>query len=623
MSNLKTLQNMRLCVLFKACKTGEYLTAIYHFRVQIISRGSGRSAVGAAAYRAGEKLKAIGAAAYRSGGELGRDGDVIVHDYSRKGGVAYSEIILPQNAPPEFADRETLWNAVEASEIRKDAQLAREIEAALQKEFALQEQIQLLREYIKENFVDKGMCADFSIHDKRDGNPHAHIMLTTRNVTSDGFGKKNRDWNEAAQLVKWRENWADINNRKFEEKGLEERIDHRTLKAQGIDREPTIHMGHEASALEKMGIRTQRGDINRAIQRRNAERAAPNEASQIKIESAEQDTQELRKIAKIEKELRKIREAQKTAQYIEKPPETESEPPYVSSLEKQLKAEKASQHLEKMQEQQSSAEQTAKRMNEIKERFIELETAKISLIDQHNKDKYEIPNMEYRAELLEEHAQNIEVLQNRIAQLQEARQNVRMFEFKQKKDIDEKIARATQELGKAQDYFRNRFNVDPSQAAEELQRLQEEIRTKKDELNTKQIKVQTIREKQTALELEYHTQKLLAETRPNHEQINSLLEQTHQPPKSVRDKILRERIEHQLNIISDASFQRVIEKLPTYQAHILSDIREQAKEHEQLLKFEREQAFLTQYYQTTDKKAREQLLKADDERRTQSYDRTR
>jgi hypothetical protein len=208
----------------------------------------------------------------QAGEELRDDTGEIVHDYTRKTGVVHSEIILPENAPPEFADREILWNAVEARKRRHDAQLAREIETALQKEFTLQEQIKVLRGYIRENFVDKGMIANYNIHNKMDGTPHAHIMLTTRHVTLDGFGNKNREWNNKKYLEIWREKWADVNNRKFEEKGLEERIDHRSYKDRGIDKEPTIHLGHEASKLEKRGKRSKRGDINREIEKRNEER---------------------------------------------------------------------------------------------------------------------------------------------------------------------------------------------------------------------------------------------------------------------------------------------------------------------------------------------------------------
>jgi len=213
--------------------------AIYHLHAQIIKRSAGRSSVAAAAYRAGEKLH--------------NEYDGITHDYTRKSGVVHSEIMLPQNAPKEFQNRPILWNAVEKSEKRKDSQTAREIDIALPVEFDLQEQIELVRDYIKDNFVDKGMCADFAIHDKQDGNPHAHIMLTTREVSAKGFEGKNRDWNKTELLEQWRESWADICNERLQEKGLVERIDHRTLKAQGIDREPTIHIGAIAKAMEKAG----------------------------------------------------------------------------------------------------------------------------------------------------------------------------------------------------------------------------------------------------------------------------------------------------------------------------------------------------------------------------------
>jgi hypothetical protein len=381
-----------------------------------------------------------------------------------------------------------------------------------------------------------------------------------------------------------------------------------------------VHLGYEAAALERKGIKTEKGNHNREVQRRNAERVAHKDVQQLKVEKSEQKAEDLRQI---EKELQKIREHQKTVQHMEKSFEIESESPFVSELEKQLKAEKAMQHLEKMQEQQNNAEQIAKRMNALKETSIALEKAKVSLIERHNQIKLDLPPLEYRAELLEEHAQNIETLQGRAAQLFEARRNVGLLEFKKKKDIDEKIAFASQELGRAKDFFKNRFNVDPAQTREELERLQAEIRAKKDELKAKQIRVQVIRKKQDSIELEYRTQKLLNDTRLDHEQITRLMEQMRQPPQSVRERLLRERVERQLDVISDYYFERAIENLPQHQAQILTNIREQAKEREELLKFEREQAFLIRYYQTQDKDERKRLLRAEDERRNQTYDRSR
>ena len=147
-----------------------------HIPVSIIKRSEGRSAVAAAAYRSGTKLT--------------NEWDGLTHDYTRKGGIVHAEIMLPAHAPPEFADRSTLWNSVEQIEKARDSQLAREIEAALPRELSREQQLALVRAYVKENFVDKGMCADFAIHDKGTGNPHVHIMLTVRQVPHHFFRKE-------------------------------------------------------------------------------------------------------------------------------------------------------------------------------------------------------------------------------------------------------------------------------------------------------------------------------------------------------------------------------------------------------------------------------------------------
>jgi len=236
-------------------RTGGYVLAIYHLHVSIVSRSTGRSAVAASAYRAGEKIK--------------NERDSITHDYTRKSGVVHSEIMLPENAPREYFNRSILWNAVEKSEKRCDAQTAREIDIALPVELDRKEQIDLMHEYIRENFINKGMCADFTIHDKKDGNPHAHVMLTTREVSEKGFNGKNRDWNKKELLEQWREKWAVACNERLQMKGLDERIDHRTLEAQGINREPTIHEGRNPEAIKE----------NKEIKRRNNERT-PDKAAE-------------------------------------------------------------------------------------------------------------------------------------------------------------------------------------------------------------------------------------------------------------------------------------------------------------------------------------------------------
>ncbi|MEJ8785795.1 MobQ family relaxase [Peptoniphilus sp. HCN-40583] len=257
--------------------------AIYHLSIKIISRGKGKSAVAASAYRSGEKIK--------------NEYDGIVHDFTRKGGIAYTEILLPQNAPEEFSNRSVLWNSVEKIEKSKNSQLAREIEIALPKELNREKQIELVREYVKENFVKIGMCADIAIHDKNDGNPHAHILLTMRPLNEDTtWGAKSKkeyildengekvklkngnyktrkinttDWNEQDKAEEWRNAWADITNKYLEENSIQEKVDHRSYERQGIEQIPTIHLGVSATQMEKKSIATDRGNINREIKHQN------------------------------------------------------------------------------------------------------------------------------------------------------------------------------------------------------------------------------------------------------------------------------------------------------------------------------------------------------------------
>ena len=235
----------------------------------------------------------MAAAAYRSGEKLVNEWDGMTHDYTRKGGVVHTEIMLPSHAPPEFQDRSTLWNSVEEIEKSSTAQLAREIEVALPVELSRAEQLALVRSFVKDNFVDAGMCADFAIHDKGTGNPHAHIMLTIRPIKENGkWGAKCRkvydlngqgqripdgkggwkshredttDWNQRGNAEKWRAAWAAYTNRALEAAGRPERIDHRSYKRQGVDKIPTVHMGPAASQMERRGIVTDKGNINREI----------------------------------------------------------------------------------------------------------------------------------------------------------------------------------------------------------------------------------------------------------------------------------------------------------------------------------------------------------------------
>lgn len=248
--------------------------AIYHLHAQVISRSSGRSATGAAAYRAGVEI-----ADERTG---------LVHDYTRKGGVDHTEILAPANAPEWANDRAKIWNGVEAAEKRKDAQLCREVEVALPSELTPEQMRDLVRDFARAEFVERGMVADVALHHVKSENPHAHILLTTRALGPDGFGQKNRDWNRKELLEEWRESWERHANLALERAGHEARIDHRTLAAQGIQREPTQHLGPQAHSYEqRTGLPSNVRQIREAA---NAARAAFDAAA---IQAAEADVIEL------------------------------------------------------------------------------------------------------------------------------------------------------------------------------------------------------------------------------------------------------------------------------------------------------------------------------------------
>lgn len=209
--------------------------AQYHLTVKIISRAAGKSVVAAAAYRACIQLQ---------DNSIGKS-----FDYSNKKDNVHSEILAPDNAPSWVTDREVLWNEVENIEKRKDAQLAREVEVSLPIEFSMEQNVNLIREYVNDNFVAKGMIADINIHNK-DGNPHAHILLTLRDITPEGFGQKNRSWNNKTLINEWRENWANVQNQHLSKAGFDIVVDHRSYVDRGIDLEPQIHKG----PMKHMGL---------------------------------------------------------------------------------------------------------------------------------------------------------------------------------------------------------------------------------------------------------------------------------------------------------------------------------------------------------------------------------
>ncbi|KTE17011.1 Ti-type conjugative transfer relaxase TraA [Sphingopyxis sp. H115] len=241
--------------------------AIYHFSAKVISRAAGSSAVAAAAYRSADRLHDE---------RLGRS-----HDFSNKAGVVHSEVMLSEGADEQWRDRERLWNDVEAAELRKDAQLSREVEFAIPREMTQEQGIELARDFVQAEFVDRGMIADLNVHWDigADGlaKPHAHVMLTMREIRigEDGsaeFGAKVRDWNRTELLTHWREAWAEHVNTRLAELDIDARVDHRTLEAQGIDLEPQHKIGPAASRMAAEGLEADRLAEHIEIARSNGEK---------------------------------------------------------------------------------------------------------------------------------------------------------------------------------------------------------------------------------------------------------------------------------------------------------------------------------------------------------------
>lgn len=259
----------------------------FHFSISMISRGKSKSAVASAAYISCEKLT--------------NEWDGVIHDYHNKKGLLHSEIFLPENVPKKFQDRSFLWNSVELNEKASNAQLARNFIIALPKELSFEENKNLITDFIQENFVSKGMIADLAIHDESsegNNNVHAHIMTTLRPINEKGLwqpkskkeyvldetGEKIKlksgnyktrkveltDWNDKGNAEKWRESFASLCNRYLEKNNLEKRVDHRSFERQGKEEIPTIHLGASASTLERKGIETDKGNINREIKKHNS-----------------------------------------------------------------------------------------------------------------------------------------------------------------------------------------------------------------------------------------------------------------------------------------------------------------------------------------------------------------
>src|SRR5882672_9242479 len=267
--------------------------AIYHLHVKVIGRKAGSSAVASAAYRAASRLRDE---------RLDRS-----QDFSGKRGVVHSEVMLPENAPEIWSNRERLWNDVEAFEVRKDAQLAREVEFAIPREMSERDGIELARDFVRVEFVDRGMIADLNVHWDmgEDGmpKPHAHVMLTMRTVDENGFGQKVREWNRTEMMERWRERWAELANERLAELDVDARIDHRSLEAQGIALEPQSQIGAAAKRIEVRdiegeGLEADRAETHREIARDNGARIIADPSLGLDAITVQQSTLTRRDVAK-------------------------------------------------------------------------------------------------------------------------------------------------------------------------------------------------------------------------------------------------------------------------------------------------------------------------------------
>ena len=242
--------------------------AIYHFSAKVIGRSTGRSAVAAAAYRSASELLDE---------RLDR-----THDYTAKAGVVHSEIMLPEGAPERWLDRATLWNEVEAKERQHNSQLARDVEISLPWELGRAEAVALAQDFVREQFVSRGMVADLNVHwgvgSDGEPQPHAHVMLTMRRVEGSGFGPKERAWNDRTLLSGWRERWAEVANQRLAELGHDVRIDHRSYAEQGIPLEPQHKIGPAGARRAERGEDAERRAEHDGIARRNGEQIAADPA---------------------------------------------------------------------------------------------------------------------------------------------------------------------------------------------------------------------------------------------------------------------------------------------------------------------------------------------------------
>lgn len=547
--------------------------SLYHFSAQVIGRSSGRSSVACSSYRAGEKLKDE-----RTG---------IEHDYTKKSGVYYNEIMLPKNAPLEYQDRQTLWNAVEEIEKGKNSQLAREINVALQSELSLEDNKKMLQEFVKENFVNAGMCADIAIHNPtpKEGekeNPHAHIMLSLRSINEKGeweskakfiydldkdgkkqYNPKNRqykghkeeltNWNKKETLEKWRENWAQTVNKEFERKNILERIDHRSLEAQGKEQIPTIHLGHIAHALEKKGVGTDRGNINREIKETNREF----ERLKSQLKEVEQEISRIKNgIETQETPKEKIEIVQSPSWFLNAPPE---------EIEKEMKT-----IFSNISDKETQLSKTYESIGEVSKQSYNLRESAVMLSNDF-KQYYELSK---------------QISQDKTTLDTEKEKSFFVRDRTLIKNMENEIPKREETRKEIIQHFEKKYNFSPYKAKNKVIEINSQRKEKIASLNIQEEKLQAkaniLSQELKSLNAEYKEKILLVSIRPDNEKIQIKKEfRTAPNMKNISFNEQMERAKTKANLRNaptEKEYTELMKKLEKSDPEIALKIGEKLKE---------------------------------------------
>jgi len=470
--------------------------------------------------------------------------------------------MIPANAPEAFQDRQTLWNAVDKFNNSSNAQLAREVEIGLPVEFTRQEQIKILQEYVKKSFVDRGMCADICVHDRADGNPHAHVMLTMNPINDGQFGEKSRkiydldadgnkiynpvtkqykchkqnltDWNRPTNAEQWRESWAAICNREFERKGIPERLDHRSYKRQGVEKVPTIHLGQEAHQLEKRGVRTERGNYNREVERFNASyRKTVSEVTEqlremyLQSQAREQAAREQAAAEQAAKEKAMKEQAQRDerekagreqAANNRDPREREGREPDVAPTSQRPTVQGAEETKAPIsaEERNGQLDEAGKQLGEVKNTYFRSVQEIETIGARRSELNHETTRIGGNISSLEAYRSTIESNERKLARLQTDRDQLGAFSFKAKAKIDGQIASVQQSQTQAEKSLQDEYSITKDQIPAKLTELQQQARRTEKAINDLPNVEQKQNEADSA-EQEYKTKKIGTDVLPEQE----------------------------------------------------------------------------------------------------------